>query len=84
MKLRRVACSFGLVIDIIRSYVVSCAVSRRSMGSLAKPHMVMVSIFAAGHATPFLLFAMRLAAEGVTVTFVSSDKHIAELILRYS
>lgn len=50
------------------------------MGSLASPHVVVVPIFPAGHSIPFLLFSRRLAAEGFTVTFVSSDKHIAELV----
>jgi len=47
------------------------------------PHVVMVPIFAAGHCTPFLIFAKGLAAAGVTVTVVSSDKHISELIHRH-
>ncbi|KAG0565988.1 hypothetical protein KC19_7G029400 [Ceratodon purpureus] len=50
------------------------------MGSLASPHVVVVPIFPAGHSIPFLLFSRRLVAEGFTVTFVSSDKHISELI----
>jgi hypothetical protein len=50
------------------------------MGSLASPHVVVVPIYPAGHSIPFLLFSRRLVAEGFTVTFVSSDKHIAELV----
>ena len=51
------------------------------MGSLAAPHVVVVPISAAGHSIPFLLFCKRLAAEGFTVTFVSSKSHVAELVL---
>lgn len=51
------------------------------MGSLALPHVVMVPINAQGHCIPFLRFAKRLAAEGFTVTFASSDRHISELLL---
>ena len=50
------------------------------MGSLASPHVVVVPISPAGHSIPFLLFSKRLAAEGFIVTFVSSDKHISELV----
>ncbi|KAG0564621.1 hypothetical protein KC19_8G125900 [Ceratodon purpureus] len=46
------------------------------------PHVVMMPIFPAGHFTPFLIFAKRLASAGVTVTIVSIDVHIAEVKLR--
>lgn len=49
------------------------------MGSLASPHVVMVPIDVAGHFTPFLMFAKRLASEGFTITLVISDKHVSEL-----
>lgn len=53
------------------------------MGSLASPHAVLVTSTTAGHAIPFLRFAKRLAAAGITVTFVSSDKHISELLAEH-
>lgn len=49
------------------------------MRSIAPPHVVMVPLTAPGHASPFLHFANQLAASGITVTFVSSDKHISHL-----
>lgn len=53
------------------------------MGSSASPHVVVVPYIAAGHAIPFLRFAKHLAAAGITVTFVSTDKHISELLAEH-
>lgn len=53
------------------------------MGSSASPHVVVVPYFTAGHAIPFLRFAKHLAAAGITVTFVSTDKHISELLAEH-
>jgi len=50
------------------------------MGSLPSPHVVMVPIDTAGHCVPFVLFGERLAAEGFTVTILSTDAHIAEIL----
>ena len=53
------------------------------MGSLALPHVVVMPYFTAGHAIPFLRFAKHLAAAGITVTFVSTDRHISELVAEH-
>jgi hypothetical protein len=49
------------------------------MRAVPPPHIVMVPISAPGHAMPFHHFAKQLAACGITVTFVSSDKHISQM-----
>ncbi|KAG0629975.1 hypothetical protein M758_1G143900 [Ceratodon purpureus] len=49
------------------------------MESIPPPHVVMVPMSAPGHAMPFVHFAKQLAACGITITYVSSDKHISHL-----
>jgi len=55
----------------------------REMGSSASPHVVVMPYLTAGHAIPFLRFAKHLAAAGITVTFVSTDRHISELLAEH-
>lgn len=44
-----------------------------------RPHVLLVPSPSHGHTIPFINLSKKLASQGITVTFVSSDKHIASL-----
>jgi hypothetical protein len=46
------------------------------------PHLVMVPTPGLGHENPFLQAARRIADEGIIVTYVSSDRHISQVLNR--
>ncbi|XP_024357189.1 mogroside I-E synthase [Physcomitrium patens] len=43
------------------------------------PHVVLIPWFGAGHTIPFLEIARRLAAEGIVITLVTTDRHVVEV-----
>ncbi|KAH9561406.1 hypothetical protein CY35_05G021000 [Sphagnum magellanicum] len=46
------------------------------------PHLVMVPTPGLGHENPFLQAARRIADEGIIVTYVSTDRHISQVLNR--
>jgi hypothetical protein len=58
--------------------------SRREIitGSPFPPHLVMVPTPGLGHENPFLQAARRIADEGIIVTYVSTDRHISQVLNR--
>jgi hypothetical protein len=58
--------------------------SRREMiaDSPPPPHLVMVPTPGLGHENPFLQAARRIADEGIIVTYVSTDRHISQVLNR--
>ncbi|CAM6071635.1 unnamed protein product [Sphagnum tenellum] len=53
---------------------------RPSSSSPLPPHVILVSTPLPGHSIPFLQAAKRLVDEGVTITYVSTDDHISQLL----
>jgi sinapate 1-glucosyltransferase len=51
-----------------------------SSSSPLPPHVILVSTPLPGHSIPFLQAAKRLVDEGVTITYVSTDDHISQLL----
>ncbi|CAK9857079.1 unnamed protein product [Sphagnum jensenii] len=51
-----------------------------SSSSPLPPHVILVSSPLPGHSIPFLQAAKRLVDEGVTITYVSTDDHISQLL----
>ncbi|KAH9573565.1 hypothetical protein CY35_01G007700 [Sphagnum magellanicum] len=54
--------------------------SSSSSSSPLPPHVILVSTPLPGHSIPFLQAAKRLVDEGVTITYVSTDDHISQLL----
>lgn len=52
-------------------------------GQTRAPHVVMVPVAATGHHIPMMEFAQQLATYGVTISFLSTDQHTAELEASY-
>jgi hypothetical protein len=46
------------------------------------PHLVIVPTPGLGHENPFLQAARRIADEGIIVTYVSTDRHISQVLNR--